>query len=57
VNHEESTRSGTPAFSLEDFETGVISVSAGWLNEVWNKCPGDETIQELLAALHNGNKR
>jgi len=40
-----------PAFSLEDFESGVVSVSAGWLKEVWNKWPGDESIEELLAAL------
>ena len=43
-----------PAFSLEDFETGVVSVSPGWLKEVWNKRPGDETIEELLALLDDG---
>jgi len=43
----------TPAFSLEDFESGAISVSPGWLKEVWNKWPGDETIEELLAAVNN----
>jgi hypothetical protein len=41
----------TPAFSLEEFESGAISVSPGWLKEVWNKWPGDETIEERLAAL------
>jgi hypothetical protein len=40
-----------PAFSLEDFEAGVVLVNPGWLKEVWNKWPGDETIEELLAAL------
>ena len=45
-----------PIFSLEEFETGVVSVSPGWLKEVWNKWPGDETIEELLAALDEGNK-
>ncbi len=51
---EESTRSGAPAFSLEDFETGVVSVNPGWLKEVWNNWPGDETIEELLALLDDG---
>ena len=45
------------ALSLEDFEADVVSVSAGWLNKVWKKWPGDETIQELLAALDDVNKR
>jgi hypothetical protein len=48
---EQLTRSGRPAFFLEDFETGVVSVSPGRLKKVWNKWPGDETIEELLAAL------
>ena len=39
------------AFSSEDFESGLVSVNPGWLKEVWNKWPGDETIEELLAAL------
>ena len=26
-----------PAFSVEDFDTGLVSVSPGWLNEVWKK--------------------
>jgi len=34
----------------------VVSVSLGWLNEVWNKWPSDETMEELLAALDDGNK-
>ena len=40
-----------PAFSLEDFESGKIVVDSGWLNEVWGKWPGGESIEELLAAL------
>jgi hypothetical protein len=32
-------------------------VSPGWLKEVGNKWPSDETIQELLAALDDANKR
>jgi hypothetical protein len=53
---EELTGSEKPAFSLEDFEAGVVSVNPGWLKEVWGKWPGDETIEELLAALDDGNK-
>jgi hypothetical protein len=30
-------------------------VNPGWLKEVWNKWPGDETIEELLAALDDNN--
>ena len=40
-----------PAFSLEDFESGKIAPNPGWLNEVWGKWPGDESIEELLATL------
>lgn len=42
------------AFSLEDFEPGEIAVTPGWLNEVWGKLPGGESIQELLEALKGG---
>ena len=45
------------AFSLEDFEASVVSVNPGWLKQVWGKWPGDETIEELLALLDDGNKR
>jgi hypothetical protein len=46
------------AFSPEDFESGLVSVDPGWLKkEVWNKWPGDETIEELLAALDEINGR
>jgi hypothetical protein len=54
VNHgkrKESARPEKPAFSLEAFESGRVSVNPGWLKAVWNKWPGDETIEELLAAL------
>jgi len=50
---EKFVHSQKPAFFLEDFESGRISVDSGWLKEVWNKWPGDETIEELLAALHD----
>jgi hypothetical protein len=40
-----------PVFSLEDFESGKIAPNPGWLKEVWDKWPGDESIEELLAAL------
>ena len=39
------------AFSLEDFESGKIAVNPDWLKDVWGKWPGDESIEELLAAL------
>ena len=45
----ELTRPEKPAFSLEDFEAGVVLVNPGWLRGVWNKWPGDESIEELLA--------
>ena len=46
----------TPAFSLEDIQSGKIVVDPGWLDEIWGKWPGDETIEELLAMLgdHKG---
>jgi len=31
--------------------TGKIATNPGWLKEVWGKWPGDESIEELLAAL------
>ncbi len=40
-----------PAFSIDDFESGKIAPNPGWLKEVWGKWPGDETIEELPAAL------
>jgi len=57
ATNDEIRRLAKPAFSLEDFESGKIALSPGWLKEVWNKWPGDETIQELLAALDDANKR
>jgi len=49
---EELPRPETRAFSFEDFEAGMESVNLGGLREVWNKWPGDETIEELLAGLN-----
>ena len=40
-----------PAFSLEDLESGKIAINPDWLKEIWGKWPGDECIEELLAAL------
>jgi hypothetical protein len=51
---EELTQPEKPAFSLEEFEAAVVSVNPGWLKEVWNKWPGDESIEELLALLDDG---
>ena len=42
-----------PAFQLEDLESGKCTPQQGWLKEVWGKWPGDEPIEELLAALNN----
>ena len=53
---EADSPAGKPAFSLEDFESGKITPKPGWLKEVWGKWPGDESIEELLAALDDGNK-
>jgi hypothetical protein len=39
------------AFSLEDFESGKIALNPDWVKEVWGKWPGEESIEELLAAL------
>ena len=48
---EADSPAAKPAFSLEDFESGKIVVNLGWLKEVWSEWPGDESIEELLAAL------
>ena len=45
-----------PAFSLEDIESGKVPINSAWLREVWGKWPGDEPIEELLAALDDNNK-
>ncbi len=42
-----------PAFQLEDLESGKCTPQQGWLKEIWGKWPGDEPIEELLAALNN----
>jgi len=51
ATNKEIKRAAKPAFSLEDFVSGKVAPNPGWLKEVGNKWPGDETIQELLAAL------
>ena len=56
ARNEEITQPTKPAFSLEDFESGKIALNPGWLKEVWDKWPGDESIEELLAALDNKDK-
>lgn len=40
-------------FRIEDLESGKVAPRCDWLMEVWGKWPGDETIEELLAALRN----
>lgn len=51
ANNQELRSLARPAFSLDDFESGKIAPNPGWLKEVWAKWPGDESIEELLAAL------
>ena len=48
---EELSQSQKPAFSFDDLESGTIAPNPGWLKEIWGKWPGDESIEELLAAL------
>ena len=57
ATNEEISPLAKPAFSLEEFEAGKVAPNPGWLKEVWNKWPADETIQELLAGLDDVNKR
>ena len=57
TTNEEISPLAKPAFSLEEFEAGKVAPNAGWLKEIWGEWPGDETIQELLAALDDANKR
>jgi len=51
AKHEEFTHPSKLAFAVEDFESGEIAPDPGWLKEVWDKWPGDETIEEFLPAL------
>jgi hypothetical protein len=51
TTNEEISPLAKPAFSLEEFEAGKIAPNPGWLKEVWGKWSGDESIEELLAAL------
>jgi hypothetical protein len=55
-NDEKLVQPQKPVLSVEDLESGQLSVDGGWLKEVWNKWPGDETIEELLTVLDDGNK-
>jgi len=48
---EANSPAAMPAFSLEDFESGKVKPRPGWLKEVWGEWPGDESIEDLLAAL------
>jgi len=48
---EADSPAAMPAFSLEDFESGKVKPRPDWLKEVWGKWPGDESIEELLAAV------
>lgn len=50
---DEESLSDKPAFQLEDLESGKFTPQQGWLKDVWGKWPGDEPIEELLAALNN----
>jgi hypothetical protein len=40
-----------PATAQEDLESGKDMVNLRWLKQVCGKWPGDESIEELLAAL------
>jgi hypothetical protein len=51
ARNKEIIQTTESAGSLEDFESGEIAPNPGWLKEVWGKWPGDESIEELLAAL------
>jgi hypothetical protein len=41
----------TEATFLKELKDG--DVKKGWLKDVWGKWPGEEPIEELLAALNN----
>jgi hypothetical protein len=36
---------------FEEWEPDKFVLWQGWLREVWNKWPGDESVEELLGAL------
>ena len=46
----------TPVFQVEDLESGKYLPQHGWLKKVWGKWPGEESIEELLAALKNDKR-
>jgi len=50
ARHEDCGQPEKPRYSFEDVESGKIVPNPGWLREVWGKWPGDESIEELLAA-------
>lgn len=52
VENEELAK---PAFSLEELDSGKAMPNPGRLKEVWGKWPGNESIEELLAALDGGS--
>jgi hypothetical protein len=56
ANDRESRSPACPAFSLEDFDSGKIAPNSRWLKEISGKWPGDETIEELPAALDNNDE-
>jgi hypothetical protein len=56
ATNDEIRRLAKPAFSLEDFGTVKIAPNPGWLKEIWGKWPGDESIEELLAALKDPSR-
>jgi len=51
VKDEELSQSENPTVSLDDLESGKIVLNPGWLKRIWGKWPGDESIEESLAAL------
>jgi hypothetical protein len=56
IGTEDKAQCDKPGFSLRDSESGKIAVDPDWLKEVWGKWPGDESIEELLAALDDGDQ-
>lgn len=48
---EKESLNEKPAFRLEYLESGKYRPHQDWLKEVWGKWPGDESIEDLLAAL------
>lgn len=38
-----------PAFSVDDLESGRITINPDWLKEVWSKWPGGERVDRGIA--------